>query len=261
MTDDKYYDEVKQPDAYKRERRVATVGGLLGQINNAEVDEFRKILQLDDREKWDAYDRRIAEQLAREKADEVALELRRRAQLFKTDEHRFPAIAVEAALAVWPQPTPAMAQGERFMRSPWMILVLGGGVGVGKSCAATRIALEIGGSSPAFLRASELEARGRYDAELRSWLRSRSMLVLDDLGAEVLDGKRVFQSLLDELVDIFYGDRKRLVITTNLRKRCEKAGEELQFVERYGERVTSRLVEVGLWADCGATDLRRDKRG
>lgn len=171
---------------------------------------------------------------------------------------KFPARSVDASLATWPSETAAQRQAREYLSGRRMALVLAGGVGAGKTTAATWVALEAGGTAPGFIRASALERRGRYSKTLDAWLETRSCLVIDDLGAEVLDGHGVFRSLLDETIDMFFGDRKRIVITTNLRPRREGDGE-LQFVERYGDRIASRLSEVGLWADCGVRDLRRDQ--
>src|SRR6185503_16570805 len=98
----------------------------------------------------------------------------------------------------------------------------------------------------------------------------RSSLVIDDLGAELLDGKGVFKSLLDEIFDAFYSSKRRLIITTNLqpkiedayRAECQRDGidPEPQFAERYGARVRSRFMQVGQWAACGNTDLREATR-
>lgn len=267
MTDYLEHDDEHIPvdDNYKRTKSIVTAGTAASDVVEENVSaELAELLRLDDDERWAAHDAKVAAEQRRAEDRDRADEHRRRATALKGDEHRFPAIAVDAALAVWPGDSPAMTAVRRYAKAPQMLLVLAGGVGTGKSTAATWAALEVGGFSPVFLRANELEARGRYDKELRTWLRTRSMLVLDDLGAEVLDGKNVFRSLLDEVVDTFYGDRKRLVVTTNLLKQRETVGDgvvkfsEPQFVERYGERITSRFSQSGLWFDCGAHDLRRD---
>lgn len=150
------------------------------------------------------------------------------------------------------------------------ILVLAGGTGGGKTTAAAWLALKSRDAMPGFIRASELERRGRYDKDLRGWIPERTSLVIDDIGAEVLDSKGVFRSFLDEIVDDFYSSRRRLILTTNLkpkitdehRAECAKDGRdpEPQFRERYGDRVRSRIVEVGQWAECGNVDLREGAR-
>jgi hypothetical protein len=146
------------------------------------------------------------------------------------------------------------------------VLLLGGGTGVGKTIAATWVALKSDDPMPGFIRASELERRGRYDKDLRGWIPERTSLVIDDLGAELLDGKGVFRSFLDEVVDQFYSSKRRLIITTNLEPRITEAYQasctaegrepEPQFRERYGDRVRSRVIQIGMWAQCGNSDLR-----
>jgi DNA replication protein DnaC len=178
----------------------------------------------------------------------------------------FPRVCVDAALNPTIE-TPAIGFARRFPHLPSRILVLSGGTGAGKTTAACWLALKGHDHTPGFIRASELERRGRYDKKLDEWLRDISSLVIDDLGVEVLDSKRVFASLLDEIVDSFYNRRRTLILTTNLLPRVDdetaaeakRRGEDPppQFVERYGERVRSRVRQVGQWADCGMYDLRR----
>lgn len=236
-----------------------------------------------DPEFWARRDAEVAEARAKHAAAVLELERKRRSELLRSDSCRFPLLAIETATALAAGgsgsdggsgggrklvDTSAFAKVKRMVTDDRRALVLAGGVGTTKTTAATWFALEHGGSSPGFIRASELEARGRYDThaakgnDLRSWLRERSMLVIDDLGAEYMDGKSVFRSLLDEVIDVYYGDRKRLIITTNLHASKNKdpkraQHEEPQFAERYGERVSSRLFEIGRWGNCGAVDLRR----
>ncbi len=128
-------------------------------------------------------------------------------------------------------------------------LALLGGVGAGKSVAATRVAWESQTRNPDFISATVLEKRGRYDKETSERLEKSSLLVLDDLGVEPLDSKGYFVSLIDELVDAFYGSKRRLVVTSNLSAKT--------IAERYGARIWSRLCEVGTIASCGNVDLRR----
>jgi DNA replication protein DnaC len=227
---------------------------------------------------WATRDREVANQRAADAVKERELVRKKRCELLRSDECRFPLLAIEHAATVG-QPrsdgtmlsdTLAIGHARRFTVSDRRVLVLAGGVGTTKTTAATWLAIDpdIAGSAPGFLRAGELEARGRYDRhaekgdDLRSWLRTRTMLVLDDLGAEYMDSKNAFRSLLDEVLDLLYGDRKRVVITTNLhaKKDPKRKNEEPQFVERYGERVSSRLYEVGIWGECGAEDMRRKKK-
>lgn len=217
-----------------------------------------------DLEYWNARD---AELEALERAQErakAAEGLRARAHALRVSAG-FPERAVERALS--PGSTLAMAQARKFLADRTRTaLVLAGATGTGKTSAAAWLALQAGGHAPAFLWAGELEARGRYDRGLRDWLRSKTMLVIDDIGAEPLDSKGFFRALLDETVNLFYGNKRMVVMTTNLTARIDAEAKkaaprgakfEPQFTERYGERLASRLFETGLWGSCGNRDLRR----
>jgi DNA replication protein DnaC len=199
---------------------------------------------------WEARDQRVQALRAADAAQRASDARRNQARLLV--EQHFPVIAVDAALTFGsPESLETLAREAARVfagRTDTRILVLAGGTGAGKTSAAAWVGLEVGGFAPGYVRAGELEARGRYDRELRTWLHGRSMLVIDDLGVEVNDQHGNFRSLLDEVFDMFYGDRKRVVITTNVKRP--------DVVERYGRRVASRLYETGRWASCGDDDLR-----
>jgi DNA replication protein DnaC len=130
------------------------------------------------------------------------------------------------------------------------ILVLAGPKGCGKTVAAARWALaQPIGKFPLFVRAATFATSSRYGEEHRRFVDSPD-LVLDDLGAEYVDAKGSFLTDLDELVDTFYGaKRRRLLITTNIRVD--------DFARRYGERITDRLRERGQWFESGGESLRK----
>ena len=162
----------------------------------------------------------------------------------------FPERAIDRCRADDPGDTPALHQTRQFaLQRDRTVLVLLGGTGCGKTTAATWAAREVGGGRPGFIRAETLERRGRYDHECASWVERRSLLVVDDLGVEYLDGKGAFASLLDGLVDDFYSNRRRLVITSNL----DPAGLRA----RLTDRIWSRICEAATVASCGSVDLRR----
>ena len=128
------------------------------------------------------------------------------------------------------------------------VLVLSGDPGSGKTVAAAWWALQR--AHPArFVRAASFAAQSRYDEEKRNML--DGALVLDDLGAEYNDAKGSFLVDLDELVDSFYGNRRPLVITTNL--------DPEPFKQKYGERIVDRLRECSVWKSVGNTSLRPRK--
>lgn len=178
------------------------------------------------------------------------LESVRRRKFDRLEDGKFPSRVTDYFRNQEPTSTPAVQAAEKFLGSTSAALVLLGGTGCGKTTAATWVAFRRGGDRPGFVTAAELERRGRYDHEHTAWLFERTLLVLDDLGVEPLDGKGYFRGLLDELINAFYADGRRFVLTTNLDMRPDIA-------ERYGDRLVSRLREVGLVEQCGAVDLRR----
>lgn len=149
--------------------------------------------------------------------------------------------AWEAGLQV----SPAVDAAQAFLGSRKTFLLLMGSAGAGKT-VATAEALKDGGL---FVRAVELSRLSAYDAEDRARMErvhTSRLLVLDDLGAEMLhDGWR---PMLDELVDVRYGARRPTIITTNLDSQTFKA--------RYGERVADRIRHDGLVEKCGDKSRR-----
>lgn len=166
-------------------------------------------------------------------------------------EGQFPARIVDDVRVDQLATTPALAHARDFRAAPvgdQHILVLLGGTGAGKTTAAAWLAAEVGGSRPGLVRSGALERAGRYDRELAEWVTSRTLLVIDDLGAEYLDGRGAYRSILDELIDVAYGARRRLIVTSNL----DIAG----VADRVGERIWSRFCAAAVFAACGALDLR-----
>lgn len=277
-------------DNYKRRNNDARLASLLNDVCGDTVLDASQYTDA----WWAKREQELADMRAKHAAREERERMRDRAELLVHTEGqsgsrcRFPRWAVEGALKATLD-TDAMKHSRMFLdeamryrlaadqrrlgerdgdsaREPSRILVLAGGTGGGKTTAAAWLGLKGTDRMPGFIRASELERRGRYDKDLREWLPERTSLVIDDLGAEVLDAKGVFRSLLDEIVDDFYSSKRRLIITTNLkgkiddahRAECVAAGRdpEPQFRERYGDRVRSRVIQIGQWAECGNTDLR-----
>lgn len=235
-----------------RESRTKAPVPLAAAIASAEIVNWSP----DDDAYWNARDAEVA---ALRVADEDKAKRERdaiRAEALLIAE--FPEVAVSHARAV--EDTLAVDWSRKYLGSPKRMLVLAGGVGSGKTTAATWIAMQLSNAAM-FVRAAELEARGRYDQDLRRAIGAASLLVIDDLGAETLDGKGVFRGFFDEIADKFYsGSRRRIVITTNLRVRRDETNRAPQIAERYGERMLSRLREFGMLGDCGSEDLRRRRK-
>lgn len=156
--------------------------------------------------------------------------------------------------------TPAMAAA---LSSPADIVVLSGGVGTGKTLAAVawlrawvmdRRHWNIGDAGPvavgrcAFTTAPALQRGPRFDAKWVQALMRAARLVVDDLGAEYVDEKRVFTALVEEVVNERYARRRPTLITTNL--------DIATFRARYGQRVADRIRERGQFENVGTKSMR-----
>lgn len=192
---------------------------------------------------WAEHDARIAAQRDADAAAASAAEFARMDWVGRG----FPRRAVEAALVARTE-EPALAAVARWSaQCPTDgLAVLSGSPGCGKTVAATWWGMRAGAVC---VRASAFAASSRYDAETRDRWRNASALVLDDLGTEYADAKGNFLADLDDLIDAHYGNRSRLLITTN----CTAA----DFRSRYGERIADRLRECGRWLSVAGGSLRK----
>lgn len=201
-------------------------------------------------EQWAKHDAELeAQERARDEEARLASEKRILAEKESHFKEWFPARALEAAKVA----DETAASIQTIARWEWSlenqgICVLSGPPGVGKTVAVTWWAWKHT-KKCRFLRSTSFASSSRYDREQREeWFHSGA-LILDDLGSEYADAKGNFLVDLDELVDVFYGDKRTLLITTNL------TAED--FKTRYGERVTDRLRECGTWLSVKGTSLRR----
>lgn len=161
-------------------------------------------------------------------------------------EAGFPRRAIDCAVAA-DEGVPAIRRVRNWDARTESTLVLSGPKGCGKTVAAAWWAMQQR-PVPVFVRATTFAASSRYERDERDrWLRAPS-LVLDDLGTEYLDAKGSFLVDLDELLDVFYGDYKPLLITTNCTMKV--------FQERVGARITDRLRECGLFYSLTGESLR-----
>jgi DNA replication protein DnaC len=158
----------------------------------------------------------------------------------------------ERALDAWYrglQETPATKSVETFLDSGKTFLLLLGSPGAGKTLATTHALAHHGGT---FVRAVELARLSQYETNDRAQLESAhkvGLLVIDDLGAELLhDGWR---PMLDELIDVRWGARRKTILTTNL-----DAGT---FKTRYGARIADRIRDDGFVEKCGDQSRRGGK--
>lgn len=152
------------------------------------------------------------------------------------------------------------------LEMPAVLIVLSGGTGTGKTTAtswwlwgwhrdpANWPEVSEWGTQPkcrgsaVFVTAAALARWGRYnEAEMDTILRA-TLLAIDDLGSEYLDTKGAYLSLLDEIVNERYANRRPTVLTTNLNVN--------DFRERYGERIADRIRESGRFEALGDDSMR-----
>ena len=143
--------------------------------------------------------------------------------------------------------TTAFDAAREWAQSDLWLLALAGPAGTGKTTAAGWLVHQAGGGR--MLRAQALARISVYDDEAMQRLESCSLLVIDDLGAEFVDGKGMLLALLDHVVDSRYANRLRSTITTNL--------SPADFKSRYGERIADRFREAGQFVWCAGPSIRR----
>jgi len=124
-------------------------------------------------------------------------------------------------------------------------VVLKGGVGVGKSCAAAWWAIQ---RSAHWITAEAMARISPYDAD-SARLRSVNRLVIDDLGTEYADSKGFFLSHLDAVIDARYANELQTLITTNV--------DAATFKQRYGQRIADRIREAGKFVTVAGGSMRR----
>lgn len=195
-------------------------------------------------EQWQAQDAKVdAERAQVDAADRVA---RMRARRSEYLDAGFPLRALEYAERC-DETAKAIERVKTWKSEDENVLVLAGVLGCGKTVAAAWWAMRQR-VAPRFIRSTTFAAGSRYDAAKRSQWFEASALVLDDLGTEYADAKSNYLVDLDELIDVFYGNRKPLLITTN----CEPE----PFKERYGARIVDRIRECGAFAWIKSASMR-----
>lgn len=144
------------------------------------------------------------------------------------------------------------------------IVVLSGQAGCGKTTAAAAwlydwiadpnqypaeeyFALKFNGKA-VWLTGARLARWKKYDDEAMAKLLTAHRLVLDDVGTEFLDEKGNYLSVLDEVINERYANRRKTVVTTNLTAE--------QFRARYGERIADRIREAGRFISLSAKSMR-----
>lgn len=188
-------------------------------------------------EQWAERDRQVAAARAEAAAREEAKHLEGQRKDLRAAG--FPRRAIDCAMVADVNAAPIVRVAS-WDPSKASTLVISGSKGCGKTVAATWWAMRQP-TVPRFIRAATFAASSRYEREERNELLEAPALVLDDLGTEYLDAKGSFLVDLDELMDVFHGDYKPLLITTN--------SSLDEFRQRVGERFADRMREsAAFWA-------------
>ena len=125
---------------------------------------------------------------------------------------------------------------------PYRSVLMSGGTGLGKTHLSLSIAREvlekgysvIYGSAPELFRKMEREHFGRSEGDTASALQETQLLILDDLGAEF--ESKFYTAALYGIVNNRLNAALPTIVSTN----CGFA----ELNERYGERITSRLMAM-----------------
>ena len=148
--------------------------------------------------------------------------------------------------------TKSCKQVKKFLEGDEVFLLLTGSIGIGKTyaCYAGIIEREEGGVYHKAVRLSQLlftdKRKTIQDIE------DTGLLVLDDIGTEIITDKQWFDSILGSLIDYRYEWMRKTIITTNL--------TVTDFSKRYGERITSRLSESGSAREFIGKDIRKSEK-
>jgi DNA replication protein DnaC len=193
--------------------------------------------------------------------EEVDRDVARNARQERLDRVRPPVTSDDARAIVdcRLQVTPALRAAQSFLRDAFgegsgagdrrRFIVLLGEPGRGKTVAGAWALAEYGGyyvSAPELRRLST--SKMWQDQDRFESLKRAKLVVLDDIGAEIVDGSN--EEAVFDLVNARQVDRAVTIITGNLTR--------AQMVERYGKRVVDRIVHQGIIVELRGGNLRRN---
>jgi DNA replication protein DnaC len=147
------------------------------------------------------------------------------------------------------QTTVALVAVRAFVESRKPLLVLAGGIGVGKTVAAAWWLANRGGE---YVRAGRVAAvfRAQFGDEVKEQGRLREMrhLVIDEVGTE--PDAKVMGACLFELLDDRRWHEQQTILISNLNR--------ADLLQRYDDpRLHSRMHQAGVLCETGGPDLRR----
>ncbi len=198
---------------------------------------------------WEVHDKRVAEQLAQELADEKNLEM-----AYKLDVMGVPR-TLHAPILAGPERTAAVEAARAMYQSRTALAVFSGRPGTGKTLAAATWLLhapvEYSRRNIAprkFVTAADFVALSNFDREQFGQVAKAAYLVLDDMGQEYTDKRAYSSQRIEDLIARRHADALPTIITTNLTVQ--------QICKVYGERVASRLNDAVITTLRGERDMR-----
>lgn len=195
------------------------------------------------------YERGRDERAKRTQADTAKLVRSRRvADLPITADDK--AAIVEGAL----RDVPALAATKRWMKiqpSPWLVLL--GGNGTGKSCAAAYALAELGGEFVTAMQVRPTMTRAVWEGAAMPSIVTTRFLVVDDLGTENEKDPESFVTTFFELLN--RRQDRMTIITSNLSK------TRLAEPTRYGTRIVDRIKHNAHVLELRGESMRVNKGG
>ncbi|MCC6738235.1 MAG: hypothetical protein IT452_04255 [Planctomycetia bacterium] len=158
--------------------------------------------------------------------------------------------------------TPAREAVKAFMNGEKTLLVLGGGLGTGKSVAAGEAVClmnrpnRVNGRDARWIKSIDLVRIGIYGEAADRFAedcRSLRLLAIDDLGTEPRDEKGYAAANLEAALDARYDACAKTILTTNL----DFDGFSSRYLTGTGERLRDRLRECGEFVGLTGPSLRR----
>lgn len=148
------------------------------------------------------------------------------------------------------------------------ILLLCGATGCGKTyasiakvCQIARVEFDFLGrlkySNAAFVTAKDLTDMllAKQYSDIKA-IREMAVLIIDDLGTEPIGYKGAdFNAEFQAIIDYRHKFRKQTILNTNLDPKSEDPNVKT-FASQYGDRVLSRIKEVGVVIGSDLTDMR-----
>lgn len=250
---------------------VAHLRAIGGRLNNKPAWDAAAAQWHRELAAWEAEHPELATEWAecnaayKEREEELEREKWQQASGVYTFEHLkrlgAPETCVETIRSTTPQDTSALCKARDFWRSNAWCLTLLGGVGSGKTTAATWLALQYTTREPrqrvVWVRAVAESARPLYGAEAevrKRECRVCDVLVLDDVLVSAVkkpDGtypdNPAWRQWLEDVLDARWGNNRKTVITSNA------TGKE--FIERMGVRLMDR-ISTGMRLSAGTESMR-----